>query len=86
MPVAADNRERSMQVARPDRNRHGSEKGQREHAGPTSEKSDAGMKSDSQGIATDPRAEEAGPIDAGMDRNAGDPTGEATEADKRGRR
>lgn len=36
-------------MAHPDRKRQGSEKGQREHAGTTSEKSDAGMQSKSQG-------------------------------------
>jgi len=38
-------------MAHPDPNRQGSEKGQREHAGSTSEASDVGVQNKSQGIA-----------------------------------
>ena len=64
-------------MAHPDETRGGSEKGQREHAGRTSEASDAGMKRKSQGTpggsdtASDSGAGAAGGHDAGGDTSRG---------------
>ena len=70
-------------MAHPDKSRGGSEKGQREHAGKTSQSSDAGMQRRKQGIAGGDDTPAGGQIfpeahrdegespEQGMDRNAG---------------
>jgi hypothetical protein len=52
-----DGRRKENSMAHPDPNRAGSERGQREHSGPTSEASDAGMKDKSQSQAGTKKAE-----------------------------
>ena len=56
-------------MAPPDKKRQGSEKGQREHSGPTTEKSDAGMQTHSQGARGGPAQPSEAPTgapDAGL--------------------
>jgi hypothetical protein len=64
-------------MAHPDPHRAGSERGQREHSGPTSEASDAGMKDKAQsqaGTKTPERKARENDLNAPADDDAGDST------------
>jgi hypothetical protein len=75
-------------MAHPDERRQGSEKGQREHAGRTSEASDAGMQTKSQGATGKGPTPSAGtPVQGGPGQDRPDrsdaPEGEARELEGR---
>ena len=72
-------------MAHPDERRQGSEKGQREHAGRTSEASDAGMQTKSQGATgKGPTPSQGTPVQGRQTPDRADaPEGEARELEGR---